>query len=367
VKPLLRIGLLLLLGLVLLARWLEHLDGRVSTSSRPQAVPITEPNERPRAAPAARLEAPAATARPEVELPPPTAAQLDALGSADEDAIRDVLRQLPSHAPTPELDAALAAAAGRTRWPGLQRRMACLRARGAGMPLDDLFSALPPDPGDVAWRQEDTGCLVRAIAQRATEDPGRALAVLAPAAVSAPAPAILDGLAATDPSEMPPAIADALAPAQPRLRRSAAVEAAVAMGAAAKWPERVAAWLDDADRGLRLATLRALAARGDASSQALAARFIAENPGEDEARRLVEAPLRRPSALVPALVNVVHDEAAPPFARAVAARLVGEVGDEAACRLIAAVRAPDATLAPALADAAARTTLRFGPPPGGGR
>ena len=374
-KPLLRIGLLLLLGLVLLARVLEHLNDRITAASRPPAPSVAEAAEAAQAIGSSQApesgpaEPPPARPLPgAVDLPPPTDAQLDALTSGDDDAVRATLAELPSHAPTPELDAALAAAGAGTRWPGLRRRIACLRARDPGMPLADLFAALPAGPPeDVEWRQDDSACLVRALAARAAEDPDRALAVLAPYAVRSPSPPILEALARVDPPVLPASIEQALAPGTTPLRRSAAAEAAVAMGAAAKWSEQVRAWLDDADRGMRLATVRALAAHDDPASQALAARFIAANPGEEETRRLVETPFRGRPDLVPALVALVHDPAEPAFVRGVAARLVSAHGDEAACRLVAAVRASDATLAPALADASLRVTQRFGPAPGAGR
>jgi len=134
----------------------------------------------------------------------------------------------------------------------------------------------------------------------------------------------------------------------------------VALGAARTAPDAVRRWLDDPERGVRLAVLRTLIARHDDDSQANAARALASNPGDADLESLAMAELRKGEGLDGRLAAVAADPAAPNFARAQAAYLVSSAGGEAAARAVVAVPAADATLEPELDAAVRRVAQRFG-------
>ena len=375
----LRVLLLLVAGLVLLARGLQLYSDRLTALTHaPHPTAAAAAAAVARATAEAEHGAPAASATPgptglvppptaEPSLPPATESQVAALLDGDQPRLAAALRALRGHAVTPDVALALDAAQARTATPDLLRLIACHRARQEGAPLDPVFAALPEaPPADVAWRQEGTACLVQVIAARAGEDHVRSTPVLVDRVLEAAHPAVLLALARLDPPELPARIADASEDRSRPERRRAAVGAALAMGAAGKWPDRVRAWLEDPDRDVRLQALRTVAAGLDEASLALAAEALAWEPGDEAVASVAATSLALGVRLDRALAAVAADPSQPPFARAHAAFLVSEAGGEAACRTVAAIHSSDATLAPELRAATARIAARFPAAPAGG-
>jgi hypothetical protein len=375
----LRVLFLLVAGLVLLFRGLQLYADRLTANERPRyaeaaeaaaraaaeaegVVPVPGPTAVPTPIPTTAPPAP-----PAPPLPPATEAHVAALIDGDPPRVAATLRALRLHAITPDVAVALDAAQARTSAPDLQRLIACHRGRQDGATLDPVFAALPDaPPSHVVWDQEGTTCLVQVIAARAGEDHVRSTPVLVDRVLESANPAVLLALARLDLPELPARIADASEDRARPERRLAAVGAALAMGAAGKWPARVQAWLEDPDRDVRLQALRTVAAGPDEASLALAAEALAWEPGDDAVASVAATSLALGGGLDRALAGVAADPSQPPFARAHAAFLVSEAGGEAACRTVAAIGGGDATLAPELRAARARIVARFPAAPAAG-
>jgi hypothetical protein len=369
----LRMGLLLMLGLVLLGRTLEYMNDRISDVSRGSipaaraeieaatraaeadaerggdpAVPlVAEPPPRPQ--PAARV------------LPPPPDTFVHALQTSDRGDRQSALRLLRSYASTPEVRSALAVAATSAASDWDRRYIACLRGRDLERPVAELFEMLPAaPPQDAEWRQEPVECLVETIAGRATEDPAQAGPLLAVRTLYGERAAFTDALVRLEPLAPPPDVVDAMAQTHSRPRRSAAVHAAVSLGAATTVPDDVRRWLDDADRAVRLTAVRALIRRGDGPSRGLAAAALASSPGDADLEALAMEQLAGADSLERELAAVAADPLTPDFARAQAIHLVSRGGGEAAARSVAALTDRDATVQPELAAAMRTVVRRFG-------
>jgi hypothetical protein len=198
-----------------------------------------------------------------------TADELIARESIELDELATALKDLRHLAQPADGTAAFAAA---TRDPELLRRLACDRAREAST-LDLAFAALPvASAADAAWQMDGAKCLVELIASRAGERPELALPLLVERVLVDDSDAILDGLTRIDAPQLPMALAAEIASGAATESRQAALRAAIALGAAAKWPEQVEAWLNDGDRDVRVAVHDALGRQGDEASQKLAAR-----------------------------------------------------------------------------------------------
>jgi hypothetical protein len=372
----LRVLLLLVAGLVLLFRGLQLYADRLAAHERPRYAEAAEAAARAAAEAEGVMPVPRPTAVPSLPTPAPPAPQLPpatefhvaTLVGGDPSQLAATLRALRLHAITPDVAVALDAAQARTSAPDLQRLIACHRGRQDGAPLEPVFAALPDaPPADVAWKQEGAACLVQVIAARAAEDPARSTPVLVDCVLESANPAVLLALAALDVPDLPARLADAIDDPGRRRRRHAAVGAALAMGAAVKWPDRVTVWLDDPDRDVRLQTLRTLAAARDDASLALAAESLAREPGDDIVTRVAATSLALGGGLDRALAAVATDASQPAFARGHAAFLVSDAGGEDACRTVASLRSDDATLGPELRAAAERIAARFPTAGGGGR
>ncbi len=359
-SPVFRVGLLLVLGLVLLARGMEYLNDRITAMSRPSAKAIAA-QASARAAEAAAAEGLTAEASPTSAASAPTDAQLHALQFGDSEAIDETLRELRAHGTTPQLQHALAAAAARATAPLQRRAIACLRGRDPATPLAVLVAELPSsDARNPAWRQDPTRCLVDAIAARAADDPVRTAPLLAECGLVDDRLAITEGLRRLPPQPLPAAVAQALDHPDGYRGRLAAVRIAVSLGAAQTAPTVVAAALDDGDRGVREVVIRTLLARDDHASLSAAASALAASPGDDLLEALAVDRMRQGADFERHLAAVAADPAAPAFARAQAAHLVSHAGRELAARVVAALTSADATLGPELGAAAQRVRQRFG-------
>jgi hypothetical protein len=319
----------------------------------------------------AAAEPDVATAVPEVEpfvepqpagapvVPPPSDLELAALESGPEHAMADALRALRKREVTPAGLRAVAIAARRTEDVELQRRATCYRIRG-GAPLDEAFAALPTEPpADAEWKQDGAACLVEAIAVRASEAPERALPVLLDRAFVEDADPIVDGLAQLNLPALPVSVVEALDSGRPQTRRTA-IRIAIALGAAARWPERVASWLQDKDRAVRLFAHAELLRRHDDDSRRLAARAIAANPADDELSRRAVEQIAKGDGFDRQLADVAADVSQPAAVRAHAAGLVGTHGGPAACRVVVAIASAEPGLASELAETRLRIDQRFG-------
>jgi hypothetical protein len=379
-SSLLRIGLLLVAGLVLLARGMEMLNTRITDASRPaprsaaaaaEAAMQAEAEAMGVDAPPASSTAPAAPSAGSgftPSEPPADDEQLLALQFGDERSIEDTLRRLRGRASTPELQAALAVAATRTSTPRAQRYLTCLRARQPGAPLDDVFASLPATPPDHPdWRDEAVDCLIGTIAARAGDEPQRARPVLVERALLGDASTARDALVRLDPAPIPDAVTIALRQPDHRRTRPRAVAVGVYVGAATTAPDLVDAWLDDADGEVRQTAILALLARPDDASQAAGARAIAATPADQAMEQRVLALVRDGKGFDRHLAALVVDATAPNFVRANAAWLVSQAGSEPSARAVAAVQSSDATVAPAIALARRVVEQRFGKAPGGAR
>jgi hypothetical protein len=355
-----RVGLLLVLGLVVLARGLVYLNDRLAEASRPTpaaAAPAAAAPATPRP-----VGSPSAEALPAVvPLTPPTDDQMLSLQLTVGDELVATLNALRQHTVTPALVEALDATAVRVPYPEIQRFVACHRARAAGAPLSMAFDALPVERHDVDWRRDSTACVLDVIAARADEDRERVIALFAERSLDMTVPAtVAQTLVRLDPSTLPPVMTEAIATPSRRRDRLNAVKAAVAIGAAAKWPDQVALWLRDEQ--LDGAVLYALAERSDEASMRFLAREITDNPGSDAMQQMVERFRSKPGTLDLQLVAVAADPQAPSFARVHAAHLVGIYGGEEACRRLARLTRPDDPSVRAELDAAYGTIdRRLGP------
>ncbi len=374
----LRVLLLLVAGLALLGRGLQLYDARLTERSRTRypdraeayAREVAEAESGAAPASAPILGATGVVPSPSYAptLPPATESHVAALLDGDPPRLAAALRALRGHAVTPDVALALDAAQARTSAPDLLRLIACHRARQDDAPLEPVFAALPDaPPSDAVWSQAGSGCLVEVIAARAGEDHVRSTPVLVDRVLESADPAALLALASLDLPDLPTRIAEATEDRGRSRRRHAAVGAALAMGAARKWPDLVKAWLEDPDREVRLEAVRTLAAGPDAASLTLAAQALAWEPGDDGLVRLATTSLALGSGLDRALATIVGDGSQPAFARAQAAFLVSEGGGDVACRTIATLRSDDATLGPELRAAVARIAARFPAAVAGGR
>ena len=353
-----RVGLLLILGLVVLGRGLLYLNDRLASAGRPQPSAPAAPSAGATTTPE---PAPSPDASPAV-LPPPTERQLLALRAGDPAARWDALVSLRKHAVTPELLTALDDVARQAaEFPEVVRLVTCHRARVEGVSLSVAFDGLPVEPRDVAWSHDGARCLIDIIAARAGEDPARAAGILAERAVRDRTPRVREALARLDLPELPDALIEAADERRSyaRLRRVAAVETAIAMGAAVKWPERAHAWVDDADALVSSAAVRALAAQPDEASQAIVAREVATRPDHGPIASVVDQAMARPGTLDLQLAALAADPRQPAFARGNAARIVGGRGGEEACRRLVRLQ-PDAAIEADLATAFRAIDQRFG-------
>lgn len=169
----------------------------------------------------------------------------------------------------------------------------------------------------------------------ASQPHGQARAAAVAAAVEAaegigPSPD-LDAAAPALPSsgdldDLPPDVAAAMDDRGDPRRRRAAIGTALALGAATKWPERVAAWVDDDDRAVRLETIRALAFGTDEATRLAGARVIAASAGDRDVELIAGQALAADLGLDAALADVAADDAEPAFARDQAAYLLSRRG-----------------------------------------
>jgi hypothetical protein len=306
-----------------------------------------------------RMERPS-TAAPELQ--PPSEAELAALETGATGELADALRVLQQRAVTPQGLLAVEAASHRTTDVELLRRVTCYRVRG-GAPLDVAFSALPAMPVSGAeWAGDGAACLVEAIAARASEMPERSLAVLADRALAQDTEAIVAGLSQLDPEQLPPSVAAALDGGTDGRTQRAAIRVAIALGAAAKWPERVTSWLEHPDRVIRLHAHAELLRQHDDDSQRLAAQATAADPADEELTRRAVEEMGKGYGFDGLLAAVAADPSAPAAARVHAADLVGLHGGEAACRVVAAI-ASEPALASILAETRVRIDQRFASSP----
>ena len=352
----LTVGILPALGLVLVVRGVVYLqkNGGDSRGDRPPVAAAGLGGVDAGGDAAEEAEPDAADA-----LEPPTPDEIAALESGDTDALTATLRSLRARAVTPAGLAALDLAERRTTDPDLLRQMACYRAREAAS-LDAAFSTLPQSAAtDVEWLEDGAACLVELIATRADELPERALPLLVERVLIQDNGTILGGLAKLDPPQLPAPIAAEIATGAPTRSRRAALKAAVALGAAAKWPEQVEAWLGDSNRHIRLLVHEALGNREDDASQTLAARAIANQPQDDEMTRRAAELIGRDTGFDRRLVAVAADTNESAEARANAAGIVAIHGGELACRQLVTITTTDAELAPQLEVALRRADQRF--------
>ena len=353
-----RVGLLLILGLVVLGRGLVYLNDRLASAGRPQAAAPASPG----AAAPTGSEPADATPAPDAPLPPPTESQLLALRAGDPAARWDALVSLRKHAVTPELiDTLDHVAREAAEFPEVVRLVTCHRARVEGVSLSVAFDGLPTDPHDVGWSHDGARCLIDIIADRAEEDPSRAAGILADRAVRDRTLRVREALARLDLPELPDPLIVAADDRRPssRLRRVAAVETAIAMGAAAKWPDRARAWVDDAEGLVSSAAVRALAAQPDEASQAIVALEVASRPEHGPLAAIVDQAMFKPGTLDLQLAALAADPQQPSFARANAVRLVAGRGGEEACRRLARLQA-DPAIDADLQTAFAAIDQRFG-------
>ena len=136
--------------------------------------------------------------------------------------------------------------------------------------------------------------------------------------------------------------------------------AAIAVGAAEHWPERVQEWLASPSPGVRHQALYALARRKDAASARLAAMEIAANTLDPATTRLVFTELRWQGPFYEALADIAADTAEPGFLRAEAARIVGTYGGAEACQRLMRIETADDTVGRALATARTSAVERWG-------
>ena len=294
-SALLRIPLLLVLGLVLLWRGLMALDDRLASAGRPSAPAPVAPAA---AAPPPGAPAAAAPAAAPAPLSPPTDDQLLALRIGDPAARRQALIDLRKHAVTPEALEALDDVARRAAdLPEVLRFVACHRARAEGASIEVALTALPDDLEDVSWYHDAPACLIDVIAARAAEAPDRAAAVLAERAIAEGSPAAREALARLDVSKLPAALGRTADDGGGRrmIRRSNAVEAAIAMDAARKWPDRVRRWVENPHVGTT--AVYALARRTDDASLAIVAREFARRPDAGPLSSLTILLVQKPGTL----------------------------------------------------------------------
>jgi hypothetical protein len=321
-----RLSLLLGLGVALLFRGLQEYDRYLASVGEPaesSASPV--------------VSAPAA--------PPPT---VDALSKSDSDQWAGALEEGNDHTmeiaawaairdgeTSPRLRGAVDRALSRTSNQELRRLLMCLRARERSTPLSDALDALPAEPADaMVWNSPGASCLVDVIGVRAAEDPQRVHAIFVQRALANPSESVLQGLRQIDMPELSSDVERALDSPTRRVRLRA-VEIAIALGAASKWPAIVRRALDNNDRGIRLAACRALAdAPGEAAAAALARAWVSD-PRDEEVARLAEARVRQRGGLDIALAQVAADPDQPLFARQEAVRLVGLHGGVDAGHILA--------------------------------
>jgi hypothetical protein len=333
--------------LVVAGAGVVHVVRRAAASEPARPAMVTEPvvQTEPEAAPA---------------LPPPSESELAALENGPEDVMGEALRALRQRDVTPEGLRAIDFASRRTTDAELLRRATCYRVRGDA-PLETGFSALPTTPAtDGEWKRDGATCLVEAIAARASEAPERALPLLVERGLLDDTDAIMAGLAQVHADVLPAPVTEALDTAGPSPARRAAIRIAVALGAAEKWPERVATWLEDPDRSLRLHAHAQLLRQPDDASRRLAAQAIAADPADDELSRRAVEQIGKGDGFDRQLAAVAADPSQPAVARAHAADLVGLHGGPAACRFVAAIASAEPVLASKLAEARLRIEQRFG-------
>ncbi len=342
-------------GLALAVTLGAALSGVIYSSGRSASSRVPAPVAAvPEGVPVAEHATEAAT-----ELPPPSEAELAALETGTPGAMGDALRTLAQRGVTPQGLYAVDLAARRTTDVELLRRITCYRVRG-GAALDGAFSALPARPvADAEWGGDGAACLLEAIAARASEMPGPSLRVLSDRALIQDTDGIVAGLAQLDPEQLPGPVVAALDGGEDHRTHRAAIRIAIALGAAAKWPERVDSWLEDPDRVIRLHASAELLRQRDEASQRLAARAIAADPADEELSRRAVEQIGRGDGFDRLLAAVAADASAPADARAHAAELVGRHGGADAGRVVMAIPTEPA-LGPALAEAQARLDQRFG-------
>jgi hypothetical protein len=349
-----RVGLLLILGLVVLARGLLYLATMPITATTLKGPVATQGSVQPPAAPAA-------AAAPAAPLPPPTDSQLLALRIGDPSARWDALVGLRKHAVTPELLEALDDVARKAAdLPEVVRFVDCHRARAAGASLDIALDALPENLQDVTWYHDAPACLIELIAARAAENPARAAAVLSERAMDSTAPFAIEALARLDLAELPEPLSSVADDASRgrRMRRIHAIETAIAMDAARKWPDRVRRWVDDPS--VSATAVFALNRQTDDASLAIVAHEIAQRPDSGPLTSIANLAARKPGTLDLQLVAVAADPQEPAFARGNAAILVGGQGGEEACRRLVRLDAADPAIQADLATAFKTIDQRFG-------
>jgi hypothetical protein len=300
----------------------------------------------------------------------PPAELVESLRNAADRGAVGALSGLVPYATTPAVLEALDAVESRTTEADAHRLITCLRGRVIGSDMDPVFAALPQDLRGDDWRATGTSCLVDVVAARAEEDPDRSAQALAESVLATMNSGALQALERLDPAQPPAVIVAALdAPPAPddypsRFAFREATErlaiAAVAVGAAEHWPERVQEWLASPSLGVRERTLRALSRRTDAASMRLAALELAGNQQDASTTRLAFSELRWAGPFYEALADIAADTTEPVFLRAEAARLVGAQGGVEACQRLARVETRDETLGRALSVARASAVERWG-------
>jgi hypothetical protein len=268
---------------------------------------------------------------------------------------------LRRHTVTPEaLDALDDLARRAADLPEVLRFVACHRARAEGASVDVALAALPEDLRRVSWHHDAPACLIDVIAERAAEAPDRTAAVLAARAMADGSPAAREALARLDLVELPAALAATAddSSLRRRMRRLHAVETAIAMDAARKWPDRVRRWVEDPD--LDTIAVFALARRTDEASLAIVARELAMRADGGPLSSLTMLLAKKPGTLDLQLLAVAADPQQPAFARGNAALLVAGHGGADACRRLARLDPADPAIQSDLATAFRRIDARFG-------
>ena len=189
--------------------------------------------------------------RQDVPAPPPAMSERRKPSAAEIERLRlgrdlqNTLHTLRYADVTPEFAAALDELdrSGPASDVGVRRLIACHQARRPTTPLAVAIDALPAD-GAWLYAFGEVPCLIAVIAERAASDPARALPVLVRAARESENPDVLAALGKLDVADLPEPVREDLRLPE---RRPRATTVAIALGAAAKWPDEVRAALADRD------------------------------------------------------------------------------------------------------------------------
>ena len=140
--------------------------------------------------------------------------------------------------------------------------------------------------------------------------------------------------------------------------RSRGIAMAIALGAAAKWPDDVRAALDR-DSTASGSAVRALASRDDRASHAILARHVARHPKDQELAMVARSAMANHRPMAVGLIDVARDAAESVEVRAHAAWLVSVEADQPQAIALAAIEAADPWLRSRLDEAVATVERRF--------